>query len=265
MTVANESTFSLERVITGLFSRTLLTQRSNQNFDNLAIHIRSFTMSVRSISSQLEVQEIQKSGKCVFFFWASWHEPSAPGGQMQGVFSALSTKYPNISFLKVEAEACPEISEKFQVAVVPTFFATNNTALVGKVEGANPTDLSKLVKQLVGDTSVVEEEVEPVEKVDLKTRLGNLIRTAPVMLFMKGSPDEPRCGFSKKIVELLQSNDVPFSTFDILSDQEVREGLKTYSDWPTFPQLYANEELIGGLDIVKEMAEGGDLRSQLGL
>lgn len=184
---------------------------------------------------------------------------------MQGVFSALATKYPAISFVTVEAEAFPEISEKFGVAVVPTFYATNNDSTIGQVEGANPAELSKLVKLLVGEASIIAEiqEVKPV--VDLNTRLDGLIRTAPVMLFMKGSPGEPRCGFSRKIVELLQSNDVQFSTFDILSDQEVREGLKTYSDWPTYPQLYANAELVGGLDIVKEMAEGGDLKGRLGV
>jgi Grx4 family monothiol glutaredoxin len=224
-------------------------------------------MSVLTVTSLQEVQNIQKGSKGVFFFWASWHEPSALGGQMQGVFSALATKYSNIKFVTVEAESYPEISEKFGVAVVPTFFATNNGALVGKVEGANPADLSKLVKQLVGESSAIfeEEEVHAVESVDLNARLDGLIRKAPIMLFMKGNPSEPRCGFSRKIVDLLQSNDVPFSTFDILSDQEVREGLKTYSDWPTYPQLYANAELIGGLDIVKEMADGGDLKGQLGL
>ena len=107
--------------------------------------------------------------------------------------------------------------------------------------------------------------LKPETEEQLLDRIRGLVASHPVMLFMKGNPAEPRCGFSRKIVELLQSNDVPFSTFDILSDNEVREGLKTYSDWPTYPQLYANAELIGGLDIVKEMAESGDLKSQLGL
>jgi len=99
----------------------------------------------------------------------------------------------------------------------------------------------------------------------LEQRLAALINTAPVMLFMKGNPDQPRCGFSRQIVEILQTNQIPFSTFDILSDEEVRTGLKTYSDWPTYPQLYVSGTLTGGLDIVKEMVAQGDLKSQLGL
>jgi len=89
------------------------------------------------------------------------------------------------------------------------------------------------------------------------------------MLFMKGVPDAPRCGFSRQIVEILQSKQVPFASFDILGDEEVRAGLKTYSDWPTFPQLYVGGSLIGGLDIVKEMAaeasEASEFRSVIGL
>lgn len=187
---------------------------------------------------------------------------------MHGVFSALSSKYTSVKFYTVEAEAHPSISETFGVAVVPTFYAASNGAIIGKVEGANPAELSKLAKSLVEQSettaTAVATSVE-VEKPDINVRLKNLIATAPVMLFMKGSPTEPRCGFSRKIVEVLNTNDIQFSSFDILQDQEVREGLKVYSDWPTYPQLYVRSELIGGLDIVKEMAEGGDLKGQLGL
>lgn len=184
---------------------------------------------------------------------------------MHGVFSALSTKHPSIRFCSIEAEAYPEVSEQFGVAVVPTFIATNNKTLVGKVEGANPAELSKLTKQLVDlDQGNATAFPSHIEVVDIQVRLKQLIGTDRVMLFMKGTPTEPRCGFSRKIVDILDSNGIPFSSFDILTDQEVREKLKQYSDWPTYPQLYVNSELIGGLDIVKEMAEGGDLKQQLG-
>jgi len=80
---------------------------------------------------------------------------------------------------------------------------------------------------------------------------------------MKGSPDAPRCGFSRKICELLQNHKVAFDTFDILGDEEIRQGLKTFSNWPTFPQLYGDGKLIGGLDAVKELAEEGELLDSL--
>ncbi|KAF5274186.1 hypothetical protein FQR65_LT17060 [Abscondita terminalis] len=80
---------------------------------------------------------------------------------------------------------------------------------------------------------------------------------------MKGNRDTPRCGFSKQIINILNETGVSYDTFDILMDEDVRQGLKTYSDWPTYPQLYVKGELIGGLDIVKEMQAAGELISTL--
>lgn len=82
---------------------------------------------------------------------------------------------------------------------------------------------------------------------------------------MKGSPTAPRCGFSRQITEILSSNDIPYASFDILSDENARAGLKTLSDWPTFPQLYVHGEFVGGLDIIKEIAASGNLASELGM
>ena len=80
----------------------------------------------------------------------------------------------------------------------------------------------------------------------------------------KGSPDAPRCGFSRQIAELLAAEKVKFDSFDILSDEEVRQGLKTFSNWPTYPQLYYKSELIGGCDIILELAQAGELAGELG-
>lgn len=75
----------------------------------------------------------------------------------------------------------------------------------------------------------------------------------------KGTPNEPRCGFSRQTISLLNTHNILYKTFDILSDDDVRSGLKEYSNWPTYPQLYVNGELVGGLDILKEMSEAGEL------
>ena len=77
--------------------------------------------------------------------------------------------------------------------------------------------------------------------------------------FMKGQPSNPRCGFSRQMIALLDESGVPYDSFNILEDNEVRQGLKEFSNWPTYPQLYVKGELIGGLDICKELAEDGDL------
>lgn len=94
-------------------------------------------------------------------------------------------------------------------------------------------------------------------------RLRAIINSNPVMLFMKGTPDEPRCGFSRKVVDILRQEKVKFGSFDILTDDEVRQGLKVYSNWSSYPQLYIKEELIGGSDIVLEMQKSGELKKVL--
>lgn len=97
----------------------------------------------------------------------------------------------------------------------------------------------------------------------LRQRLERLVKQQPVMLFMKGSPEAPRCGFSRKVVEALQAAGEPFGSFDILGDEAVRQGLKEFSSWPTYPQLYVNGELLGGCDIVLEMHEAGELKDTI--
>lgn len=93
----------------------------------------------------------------------------------------------------------------------------------------------------------------------LDERLRNLVGLKRVMVFIKGTPDAPRCGFSSKIVAILQEEGFDFGYFDILEDEEVRQGLKAYSKWPTYPQVYVDSELIGGLDIVEELRLAGEL------
>jgi Grx4 family monothiol glutaredoxin len=84
----------------------------------------------------------------------------------------------------------------------------------------------------------------------LHERLSLLVKAAPVMLFMKGTPSAPQCGFSRQLVALLREKSVKYGFFNILADDEVRQGLKEFADWPTFPQLWVEGELVGGLDIV---------------
>merc|ERR1719343_681373 len=97
------------------------------------------------------------------------------------------------------------------------------------------------------------------EPADLNSRLKKLINQSDVMLFMKGNKAQPYCGFSKKAVAMLNEHNIQYDTFDILGDEDVRQGLKEYSNWKTYPQLYIKGELIGGLDIMKEMEEDGSL------
>ena len=98
---------------------------------------------------------------------------------------------------------------------------------------------------------------------DMKNEIKKLIDTNDVCLFMKGVPDAPQCGFSMTVSNILKHLNVNFKGVNVLDDQNLRQGIKEYSDWPTIPQLYIKGEFIGGCDIVKEMFESGELKSLL--
>lgn len=119
---------------------------------------------------------------------------------------------------------------------------------------------------LIGGLDIVKELIDNDEfedtfpkQVPLEDRLKALINRAKVILFMKGDRGQPKCGFSRQVTDLLNSTGVDYDTFDILEDDEVRQGLKEFSQWMTYPQLYVGGELIGGLDILQELESGGEL------
>ena len=107
-------------------------------------------------------------------------------------------------------------------------------------------------------------EVNPADvQGELKERIEEIINSDKIVLFMKGNSEFPQCGFSANTVAILKHVGKSFSTFDILQDIDIRQGLKEYSNWPTFPQLYVQGKLVGGNDIITEMFESGDLQEVL--
>jgi len=96
---------------------------------------------------------------------------------------------------------------------------------------------------------------------DINTRIQGEIDSNPVMLYMKGTPMFPQCGFSARVVQILTHMGVPFQSADVLEDMELREGIKQFSQWPTVPQLYVKGEFVGGCDIVSEMYQSGELET----
>lgn len=188
---------------------------------------------------------------------------------------ASQTKSPNqILFLAIDAEELPDISEPYDVSAVPYFVLLKNNTILKKISGADPAELAKSIESLSGSTgfslpppqkstapptteAAGENGHAEVEEEDINTRLKKLVSAAPVMLFMKGTPAQPQCGFSRTLVGLLRERGVRYGFFNILADDEVRQGLKEFSDWPTFPQLYVDGQLVGGLDIVSSCTDRG--------
>jgi monothiol glutaredoxin len=98
---------------------------------------------------------------------------------------------------------------------------------------------------------------------DVRARIEGLIQGNKVMLFMKGTRQFPACGFSNAVVQILKKEGVPFETHNILADGEIRQALKEYSNWPTYPQLYVGGKFVGGCDIVTELHQSGELTKEL--
>ena len=98
---------------------------------------------------------------------------------------------------------------------------------------------------------------------DINEKIKDLINENNVCLFMKGTPDSPQCGFSMAVSNLLKHLNVNFKGINVLDDENLRQGIKNFSDWPTIPQLYVKNEFVGGCDIVKEMYENGELKKVL--
>ena len=165
-----------------------------------------------------------------------------------------------------------DVAMEYDVAAVPTilFFGSvigsKKVRVMDRIEGAKVADVTKKVKELTSklklemrtsilndksDSITEEENRKDQPEEDLNDRLKRLINAAPAMLFMKGSPGAPECGFSRQTVELLNRLNAEYGHFDILRDPEVRQGLKEYSKWPTYPQLYVKGEFVGGIDILK--------------
>ena len=109
--------------------------------------------------------------------------------------------------------------------------------------------------------------IPPVPELNMdestRTRIEALINSSPIFVFMKGSKLMPQCGFSNNVVQILHSLGVAFETFDVLSDMEIRQGIKEFSSWPTIPQIYVQGEFMGGSDILIEMFNSGELKEKL--
>jgi len=217
------------------------------------------------------------------------------------------TSPPTVSFISINAEELPDISEEYDVTAVPFLVLQRDGKILESISGSDAIRVREAIENYAGVTNVpaagttkasipLPLTATPREQVSsngpatetpatssvgaaaaanttattatttpalstaspeetkeaLFARIAELVKAAPVMLFMKGTPSAPQCGFSRQLVGILRENSVKYGFFNILADEDVRQGLKEFADWPTFPQLWVQGELVGGLDIVKE-------------
>ncbi|CAG7721947.1 unnamed protein product [Allacma fusca] len=263
---------------------------------NLKVHVRHLVIGpqVKMVVMQIRDNDqfektIETNTLVVIHFMAPW---AAQCQSINNVLKDLSelNELKEVAFAELEAEHFPEVCLTYNVISVPTVLYFRRGEFLDRVDGVKVAELTNKVKSHLKPSSLAQvrqaaensinqatpgSATAPAPASDTKETSGNdtfvtmeqrlkgLINRHKVMIFMKGSPDAPRCGFSRAIIEIIRASGVAFGTFDILSDEEVRQNLKTYSDWHTYPQLYVNGELVGGLDIVKELQENGELYTTL--
>lgn len=267
--------------------------------------------AVTEITSEADftshLASLSPSALLVLYFHTPW---AAPCTQMRAVLDAIAGQYraaspPTISFVSINAEELPDISEELDVTAVPFVVLMRGgqrledisgsdavkvrTAIERHADSASPADGAK--SSIPAALSATPRENGPVSatqppattaavaaanngpdaaanavnvsltsaltseqsKEALFARVEQLVKAAPVMLFMKGTPSAPQCGFSRQLVGILRERSVKYGFFNILADDDIRQGLKEYADWPTFPQLWVGGELVGGLDIVSSL------------
>ncbi|KXG51931.1 Glutaredoxin [Penicillium griseofulvum] len=254
------------------------------------------------------LSSLSPSALVVLYFHTPW---AAPCAQMGAVLSALASQYPatappTISFVSINAEELPDISEEYDVSAVPFVVCLRSGQILESISGSDAVKVRDAVERHAGRGNVAgavssmegvkanippplsavpredgpltatqapvttSEPAAPADAANatavasaptltpeqsreaLFARLEQLVKAASVMLFMKGTPSSPQCGFSRQLVGILRERSVKYGFFNILADEDVRQGLKEYAEWPTFPQLWVNGELVGGLDIVRE-------------
>ncbi|TRX98235.1 hypothetical protein FHL15_000880 [Xylaria flabelliformis] len=233
--------------------------------------------TIKEITSEDEwrshVAALSSSTLLIISFHAPW---AAPCAQMATVLKTLAAEYPangETSWVSINAEELSDISETYDVTAVPYLVLQRNDQVLEAVSGSSAVKVRTAIEThakningagaatngAVGQPAApveVEAEPDPAKaKEELFKRLGELVKAAPVMLFIKGTPSAPQCGFSRQLVGLLRERSVKYGFFNILADDEVRQGLKEFADWPTYPQLWVDGELVGGLDIIKEELE----------
>ncbi|KAJ5887980.1 thioredoxin [Penicillium taxi] len=201
---------------------------------------------------------LSPSALLVLYFYTPW---TAFCTQMSATMSTIALQYPasdppTISFISINAKELLDIAKEHGVSKAPSVVCLRSDQVLELIRGSDPTKVCDALNRHAGvnvTTVLTIPALKSKESNDaLNARLTKLVKAAPVMLFLKGTPDSPMCRFSRRLVRILREHGIDYNYFNVLGDENVREGLKEFGDWPTFPQLWVDGELVGGLDIVRE-------------
>lgn len=221
---------------------------------------------VASFRALMDAPSSSSLGGVVVHVGASWCQPCAELNEY--LESSAIPKYAGcgIAFAYVDADTLPEICESEEVETVPFVAFYRRKAASGAVErvadvaGAKIPAIELNLRSLFGNGND-----DRSKFATLDDYITSLIRRDKIVMFITGTPSRPRCGFTRKVVDLMEKYQAQYSFVDIMSDDEMCQRLKVFSNWPTFPQIYVDGELLGGCDILLQMDEEGELKAGLKL
>lgn len=220
-------------------------------------------VAIHSLEELMHMKEDRQ--RFVVHFWAGWCEPC---NLIDVVLGNLQERWKEqVTMARLEAESVPEAALRYDVQAVPTVVLFFQGKVQGKVQGADAPSVGRAVELLIEQVSQSEDVShvgkEQSREESIPSRCERLCRSQQVMLFLKGTSDEPKCKYSRKAIELLKENEIDHGTFDVLRDEDIRNGMKTYSNCSTYPQLYVNGKLLGGSDTIQDLHDRGLLHSTI--
>jgi len=200
--------------------------------------------------------ETTKEKLTVLFFYTEWHQPCV---QLGRVVDRLAIDHPNVAFFKIEAENQSNLSRKFEVKNIPTFILFEGGVETERYDAAPTPTIVSAIKTAAGRVDTTKKKTSGYDF----AKLGKLVASSPVMVFLKGSPGNTECEVSRELVNLLDGQGIRYGYFDVLKDKDVEQGLQEYSKCRAYPQLYSMGKLVGGLNVIKILHRDGKLKAKL--
>lgn len=224
--------------------------------DNTTTKTNFATIKAEKEFNQLCLHNFDKLFVVIFF--ADWHEPSV---HLTNIAKSLAKSYEDkVIFAVINADEQDAIAQKFNVELVPTIiFMKSTKEVLHRVEEDSPSILSQKVEEY----SKVFKVTFEAEKTKMFAKIEEILRTYPLVIFIKGTPTTPKCGFSEQLLDQLRELRIKFHHFDILSDENIRNWLRHYANWITYPQVYIEGKLVGGLDVVKDLIKSGEFQKKI--
>jgi Grx4 family monothiol glutaredoxin len=217
-------------------------------------------LKVESAEQWAELKQTRGRG-LVVHFEADWCEPCV---DLNKFLESQTSAFSDVTFARVDAGQLGDVAEAEEVSSVPHIVmyrpegAAQHLERVAEISGAKLQPIEANLNTIYGNKERRENHAS------MEDFLKYQINKNRVVVFLTGTPSRPRCGFAGRLIEMLDSYDLAYSYYDVMADDEACQALKKFSDWPTYPQVYVNGELIGGMDICKEMHEKDELAAALG-